>query len=89
MELKPNHAKLQSSDKYRAIGGFDMTRAEAREMLTASGGAAVLDSSLASHEHMKKGDWVSHLLSLRLMDSLILSAYHFPPMKEQRKLRLA
>lgn len=54
VELKPDHAKLQADQKYRPVGGFDMTRDEARDMLGPSGGTEVLQSNLANHEHMKK-----------------------------------
>lgn len=53
VELKPGHAELQRDQKYQPVGGFEMTRAEARDML-GPGGGNILDSNLASHEHMKK-----------------------------------
>jgi len=54
VELKPDHAKLPPNQKYHPVGGFDMTRDEARDMLAPSGGSRILESHLASHEHMKK-----------------------------------
>lgn len=54
VELKPDHANLRPDNKYCAIGGFDMTRDEANDMLAASGGGAILQANLASHEQMKK-----------------------------------
>jgi hypothetical protein len=53
VELKPDHAKLQPNNIYRPVGGFDLTREEAREILSPSG-AIILDTGMASHEHMKK-----------------------------------
>ena len=54
VELKPDHTKLPPNQKYHLVGGFDMTRDEARDMLAPSGGSRILESHLASHEHMKK-----------------------------------
>jgi hypothetical protein len=54
VDLKPDHASLPPSQKYRVKGGFDLTLKEAREMLSGVGGAVLLDSSLEAHAHMKK-----------------------------------
>lgn len=54
LELKSDHANLQADQKYRVVGGFDMTKDEAHDMLAPSGGAGILQSNAASHEHMKK-----------------------------------
>lgn len=50
VELKPNHASLKPEQKYRVVGGFDLTMAEAQKML----GPAVLAAHAPSHEVMKK-----------------------------------
>ncbi|KIM78893.1 hypothetical protein PILCRDRAFT_75064 [Piloderma croceum F 1598] len=54
VELKPDHAQLQSGQKYHPVDGFDMTRDEARDMLGPSGGTEILKSNLVNHDHMKK-----------------------------------
>ncbi|KAH7888856.1 hypothetical protein F5I97DRAFT_758408 [Phlebopus sp. FC_14] len=54
VELRPNHASLPASQKYRVKGDFDLTLTEAQEMLAGVGGAALLNSSLEAHAHMKK-----------------------------------
>ncbi|KIJ67757.1 hypothetical protein HYDPIDRAFT_165593 [Hydnomerulius pinastri MD-312] len=54
VELKPDHESLPPNRKYSVKGGFDLTLKEARDMLSNVGGAALLDSSLEAHAHMKK-----------------------------------
>lgn len=53
VELKSDHAKLPAIEIYRVVGGFDLTRRKACEILP-PGGAAVLDTGIASHEYIKK-----------------------------------
>jgi hypothetical protein len=53
VELKPDHAKLQPNNRYYPVGGFDLTRDEARGIFP-PGSGTILDAGLASHEHMKK-----------------------------------
>lgn len=54
LELKKDHNRLSYEMKYNAVGGFVMMRAEAVDMLSSAGGAAILESNWKNHEHMKK-----------------------------------
>ncbi|KAF7966393.1 hypothetical protein HWV62_38869 [Athelia sp. TMB] len=54
VQLKPNHANLPSDQKYRATGGFVVSRDEAKAMLSPYGGDAGLEANWTNHEYMKK-----------------------------------